>query len=71
MPLKAFRPWNEPARARAALNANFKTNLAHIQKAIAAAGVDGVNLLDGSVEGASNVSSATLTGRQPLWSADR
>jgi flagellin-like hook-associated protein FlgL len=48
--------------SRAALNSGFKSNLAQIQKAIAAAGVDGVNLLDGSTEGAANVSSATLTG---------
>ena len=47
---------------RAALNAGFKSSLSQIQKAIAAAGVDGVNLLDGSVEGAANVSAASLTG---------
>ena len=48
--------------SRAALNSGFKSSLAQIQKAIGAAGVDGVNLLDGSTEGAANVASATLTG---------
>jgi flagellin len=47
---------------RAALDSGFKANLAQIQKTVASAGVDGVNLLDGSVNGAANVSSATLTG---------
>lgn len=48
--------------SRAALNADFKTNLAQIQQAIASADVGGVNLIDGSVNGAANVSAATLTG---------
>jgi len=48
--------------SRAALESGFKANLAQIQKAISSAGVDGVNLIDGSVNGAANVSSATLTG---------
>jgi flagellin len=48
--------------SRAALNSDFKTSLAQIQKAIASAGVDGVNLIDGSVNGAANVSAATLNG---------
>jgi flagellin len=48
--------------SRAALNADFKTNLAQIQQAIASADVGGVNLIDGSVSGAANVSAATLTG---------
>jgi flagellin len=47
---------------RAALNTDFKANLAQIQQAIASASVGGVNLLDGSVNGAANVSAATLTG---------
>jgi flagellin len=50
------------ASARSSLNTNFKANLAQIQKAIASASVDGVNLLNGSVNGAANVSAATLTG---------
>lgn len=48
--------------SRAALNSDFKANLAQIQKAIASADVGGVNLIDGSVNGAANVSAATLTG---------
>jgi flagellin len=48
--------------SRAALNTGFKSSLAQIQKAIAAAGVDGVNLLDGSTDGAANIATATLTG---------
>jgi flagellin-like hook-associated protein FlgL len=40
------------ADARAALNAGFQSGLSQIQAAVAAAGVDGVNLIDG---GASNV----------------
>jgi flagellin len=47
---------------RAALDTDFKANLAQIQQAIASASVGGVNLLDGSVNGAANVSAATLTG---------
>src|SRR5580698_58168 len=50
------------SNARASLNADFKSNLAQIQKAIGSAGVDGVNLIDGSVTGSANVSAATLTG---------
>jgi flagellin-like hook-associated protein FlgL len=53
---------NLDSDSRAALDSGFKAGLAQIQKAIAAAGVDGVNLLDGSVDGAANVASATLTG---------
>jgi len=48
--------------SRAALDQGFRTGLAQIQKAIASAGVAGVNLLDGSVTGLANVSSATLSG---------
>jgi len=48
--------------ARSTLNTDFKANLAQVQKTIASAGVDGVNLLDGSVSGSANVSAATLTG---------
>jgi len=45
-----------------ALNSGFQANLAQIQKTIASAGVGGVNLIDGSVNGQANVSAATLTG---------
>jgi flagellin len=48
--------------SRAALNSGFQANLAQIQKTIASAGVGGVNLIDGSVNGQANVSAATLTG---------
>jgi flagellin len=48
--------------SRAALSQGFRDNLGQIQKAIAAAGVAGVNLLDGSVDGASEIGAATLTG---------
>jgi flagellin len=48
--------------SRAALDTGFKASLAQIQKAVSSAGVDGVNLIDGSVNGAANVSAATLTG---------
>src|ERR1700722_3860484 len=48
--------------SRAALDSGFKANLAQIQQAIGAAGVGGINLLDGSTNGAANVSAATLTG---------
>jgi flagellin len=48
--------------SRAALSQGFRDNLSQIQQAIAAAGVAGVNLLDGSVDGASEIGSATLTG---------
>ncbi|HEY2709845.1 MAG TPA: hypothetical protein VGI95_17480 [Caulobacteraceae bacterium] len=48
--------------SRGALDQSFKTGLAAIQKAVAAAGVGGVNLVDGSVSGSANVSAATLTG---------
>jgi flagellin len=37
--------------ARAALNAGFQSGLSQIQAAIGAAGVDGVNLIDGSATG--------------------
>jgi flagellin len=47
---------------RAALDSGFKASLAQIQKAVASAGVDGLNLIDGSITGAANVSAATLTG---------
>ncbi len=47
---------------RTALNTDFKANLARIQQAIASASVGGVNLLDGSVNGAASGSAATLTG---------
>jgi flagellin len=50
------------SNSRAALNSDFKANLAQIQKAVSSADVDGVNLIDGSVNGAANVSAATLTG---------
>src|SRR5579872_3919068 len=39
---------------RTALNTDFKANLARIQQAIASASVGGVNLLDGSVNGAAS-----------------
>jgi flagellin-like hook-associated protein FlgL len=48
--------------SRAALDQGFKDGLAQIQKAVASAGVGGVNLIDGSVNGSANVSAATLTG---------
>jgi flagellin len=48
--------------SRAALDSGFKANLAKIQQAISGAGVDGVNLLDGSAVNGANVSAATLTG---------
>jgi hypothetical protein len=48
--------------ARSALDSGFKANLAQIQRAIASASVGGVNLLDGTTTGATNVSAATLTG---------
>ena len=48
--------------SRAALDSGFKASLAQIQRAIAAADVGGVNLLDGSTQGAASVSAATLTG---------
>jgi flagellin len=38
--------------ARAALNAGFQSGLSQIQAAVSAAGVDGVNLIDGSTTGA-------------------
>jgi flagellin len=47
---------------RAALDSDFKANLAQIQKTISGASVNGVNLLDGSATGGANVSAATLTG---------
>jgi flagellin len=50
------------SESRAALDSGFKANLAKIQQTIANAGVDGVNLLDGSTTGGANVSAATLTG---------
>ena len=48
--------------SRAALDSGFKVSLGQIQQAIAAAGVGGVNLLNGSIDGAANVSGATLSG---------
>jgi flagellin-like hook-associated protein FlgL len=48
--------------SRAALDAGFKANLDRIRQAIASAGVDGVNLIDGSVSGPLAGSTATLTG---------
>lgn len=48
--------------SRAALDNGFKSNLGQIQKAIAAASVGGVNLLDGSIDGAASISGATLSG---------
>ncbi|HLY79457.1 MAG TPA: flagellin [Caulobacteraceae bacterium] len=48
--------------SRAALDSGFKANLAKIQQAISAAGVGGVNLLDGSTNGDASVSAATLSG---------
>src|SRR5271169_4109396 len=53
---------NLDSDSRAALDSGFKANLAAIQKAVTSAGVDGTNLIDGSVNGAANVSAATLTG---------
>ncbi|HZZ87033.1 MAG TPA: flagellin [Caulobacteraceae bacterium] len=50
------------ADSRAALNSGFRAGLGQIQKAIAAAGVEGTNLLDGSADGAAAASAATLTG---------
>ncbi|HEY1752447.1 MAG TPA: hypothetical protein VGG29_14400 [Caulobacteraceae bacterium] len=50
---------------RAALNAGFQAGLAQIQAAVGAAGVGGVNLIDGSVSGelsAQQAPGATLTG---------
>src|SRR3984957_16874117 len=47
---------------RAALDSDFKANLAHIQKTISAARISGVNLLAGSAAGGANVSAATLPG---------
>ncbi len=47
---------------RAALDSGFKASLGQIQTAIAAAGVGGVNLLDGSIDGAANVLGAALSG---------
>jgi flagellin len=45
--------------ARAALNAGFHSGLSQIRAAIGAAGVDGVNLLDGSANGQSSGGLAT------------
>jgi flagellin-like hook-associated protein FlgL len=53
---------NLDSDSRAALDSGFQANLAQIQKAVSSAGVDGTNLIDGSVTGAANVSAATLTG---------
>jgi flagellin-like hook-associated protein FlgL len=50
------------ADKRAALDAGFKAGLTQIQKTIAAAGVDGVNLLDGSAGSGANAATASLTG---------
>jgi len=48
--------------SRAALSQGFRDNLGQIQKAIGAAGVAGVNLLDGTVNGPAAIGAATLTG---------
>ncbi|HWF77394.1 MAG TPA: hypothetical protein VN694_09480 [Caulobacteraceae bacterium] len=44
--------------ARAALNAGFQSGLSQIQAALSAAGVDGVNLIDGSATGTGTASQA-------------
>ena len=48
--------------ARAALNAGFQSGLSQIQAAVAAAGVDGVNLIDGSTNGQGGQAASGLTG---------
>ena len=54
-------PASTATRARRSTPAS-KSGLAQIQEAVASAGVDGVNLIDGSVNGAASGSAATLTG---------
>ena len=48
--------------ARAALNAGFQSGLSQIQAAVAAAGVDGVNLIDGSTSAQGGQAASGLTG---------
>lgn len=52
--------------ARSALNAGFQSGLSQIQAAVGAAGVDGVNLIDGSANGQAGLASFDLSLGGPL-----